>query len=91
MRRLQFAVMASAFALAVSPAGAQTINIGTAQVGSLSYAVGNAFGKVVGEYGALRVRVIPYGGGQQFLPLIGKKEIDVAVAGSTDALFAYKG
>lgn len=90
MNVLRFAAFAMA-SLAASTAHAQTLNIGTAQVGSLSNTVGNALGKVATDYAKLRARVVPYGGGQQFLPLLGRKEIDVAVAGGTDALFAYKG
>jgi uncharacterized protein len=88
---LRLATLALASALAVSAAHAQTVSIGTAQVGSLSNAVGNALGKVVTDEGGLRMRVVPFGGGQQFLPLIGKKEVDVAIAGASDALFAYQG
>lgn len=91
MRILRLVTLAAASALAAPAAYAQTISVGTAQVGSLSNAVGTALGKVMNDHGGMRARVVPYGGGQQFLPLIGKKEIDVAVAGGTDALFAYKG
>jgi len=88
---LRLTTLAIAIAFAASAAQAQTISIGTAQVGSLSNSVGTALGKVVTDNSSLRMRVVPYGGGQQFLPLIGKKDIDIAVAGGTDALFAYKG
>jgi TRAP transporter TAXI family solute receptor len=87
--RLAAAVLASV--LMTSAAPAQTVTIGTAQVGSLSNSVGNALGKVVTDEAGLRMRVVPYGGGQQFLPLIGKQEVDIAVAGASDALFAYQG
>ena len=43
------------------------------------------------DEGGIRARVVPFGGGQQFLPLIDKKELEMAVASATDALFAYQG
>jgi TRAP transporter TAXI family solute receptor len=88
---LRLAALTIAMVFAVSAAPAQTVTIGTAQVGSLSNSVGNALGKVATEEGGLRMRVVPFGGGQQFLPLIGKTEVDIAVAGASDALFAYRG
>lgn len=91
MNILRPLVLAVATAFAVSAAQAQTISVGTAQVGSLSNSIGTALGKVMTDHSGMRARVVPYGGGQQFLPLIGNKEIDLAVAGGTDALFAYKG
>jgi hypothetical protein len=39
----------------------------------------------------LKVRVVPYGGGQQILPLINSKELEMAVPAATDAYFAFKG
>ena len=88
---LRLPVLIIAMVLVVSAATAQTVTIGTAQVGSLSNSVGNALGKVATDHGGLRMRVVPFGGGQQFLPLIGKKEVDIAIAGASDALFAYQG
>jgi TRAP transporter TAXI family solute receptor len=37
------------------------------------------------------VRVVPFGGGQQFLPLIHKQELELAIPSTSDALFAYQG
>jgi TRAP transporter TAXI family solute receptor len=34
---------------------------------------------------------VPFGGGQQFLPLIGKKELEMAIPSASDTLFAYQG
>ena len=91
MSMLRLATLAIASVLAATAVQGQTLSIGTAQVGSLSNAVGTALGKVMTDHGGMRVRVVPFGGGQQFLPLIGKKETDLAVAGASDALFAYQG
>jgi uncharacterized protein len=91
--RLAMIALASAFApiWASGMAQAQTISIGTSSVGSLNNSLGNALGKVMTESGGLRVRVVPFGGGQQFLPSIQSKELEMAIPSSNDALFAYQG
>lgn len=91
MQVVRLTAVASAFALMVCSAHAQTISIGTSPVGSLNYSLGNALGKVMTDSAGLRVRVVPFGGGQQFLPLIGKQELEMAIPSATDALFAYQG
>jgi TRAP transporter TAXI family solute receptor len=91
MKVLHFAAIAAASAMAVSVAQAQTVSIGTSPQGSSNYALGNALGKVMTEQTGLRARVVPFGGGQQVLPLINRKELEIAIPSATDALFAYKG
>jgi TRAP transporter TAXI family solute receptor len=77
--------------VAAGAAQGQTISIGTSPVGSLNHSLGNALGKVMTESAGLRARVVPFGGGQQFLPLIHKRELEMAIPSATDALFAYQG
>jgi hypothetical protein len=84
-------VVAAVFALGTGAAQAQTISIGTSPVGSLNHSLGNALGKVITEQAALKARVVPFGGGQQFLPLIHKKELEMAIPSATDVVFAYQG
>jgi uncharacterized protein len=72
-------------------AHSQTISIGTSSVGSLNNSLGNALGKVMNEHGGMRSRVVPFGGGQQFLPSINRKELEMAIPSSNDALFAFQG
>jgi TRAP transporter TAXI family solute receptor len=91
MQVIRLAGIAAFSALVIGSAHAQTISIGTSPVGSLNYSVGNALGKVMTDVAGLRVRVVPFGGGQQFLPLINKKELEMAVPSSTDAFYAYSG
>jgi TRAP transporter TAXI family solute receptor len=91
MHIMRLAALVLAGVVAGAAAQAQTISIGTSPVGSLNHSLGNALGKVVTEVAGLRVRVVPYGGGQQFLPLIDKKELEMAVPSATDALFAFQG
>jgi len=78
-------------AVVAGTAQAQTIGIGTSPVGTLNHSLGNALGKVLADEAGMRARVVPFGGGQQFLPLIHKKELEVAVPSAADALFAYQG
>jgi hypothetical protein len=91
MMLLRFAAIAIVSIWIGAAAQAQTISIGTSSVGSLNNSLGNALGKVMTEQGGLRVRVVPFGGGQQFLPSIEKKELEMAIPSSNDALFAYQG
>ncbi|MGE3246877.1 MAG: TAXI family TRAP transporter solute-binding subunit [Beijerinckiaceae bacterium] len=84
------AAMSAAFA-AATPTMAQTLTIGTSPQGSSNYALGNAIGKVMGDVAKMKVRVVPYGGGQKILPSIDAKRFDFMLASSTDAFFAYNG
>ncbi|MPZ57148.1 MAG: TAXI family TRAP transporter solute-binding subunit [Rhizobiales bacterium] len=91
MRFLRLAAIAVTTLLVATSAHAQTISIGTSPVGSLNYSLGNALGKVMTEQGGLRARVVPFGGGQQFLPLIGKNELELAIPSASDSIFALQG
>ena len=91
MNILRSAAIAMTCAVAATTAHAQTISIGTSSVGSLNNSLGNALGKVMTERAGLRVRVVPFGGGQQFLPSIHKKELEMAIPSASDTWFAYHG
>ena len=91
LRWAAMALAAGVIGTAATGASAQTISIGTSSVGSLNNSLGNALGKVMNEEADLRARVVPFGGGQQFLPSIQRKELELAIPSSNDALFAYKG
>jgi TRAP transporter TAXI family solute receptor len=78
-------------ALIAGSVEAQTLSIGTSPVGSLNSSLGHALGKVMSEQAGLRTRVVPFGGGQQFLPLIGKQELELAIPSATDTVFAFQG
>jgi TRAP transporter TAXI family solute receptor len=91
MTALRLAMAAAISALVAGTAQAQTISIGTSPVGSLNHSLGNALGKVMTEQGGLRARVVPFGGGQQFLPLIDKKELELAIPSASDTVFAHRG
>jgi len=91
MKPVSLTAFAAVLAIIAGSAQAQTVSIGTSPVGSSNYALGNALGKVMTEQMDLRVRVVPFGGGQQILPLINSKELEMALPASTDAYFAYTG
>jgi TRAP transporter TAXI family solute receptor len=91
MKTLRSATLAIACVLVAATTHAQTISIGTSSQGSSNNALGNALGKVMTDVAGVRARVVPFGGGQQFLPLINKKELEMAIPSATDALFAYQG
>lgn len=84
-------VAAAAALFAVAPASAQTITIGTSPVGSSNHSLGNALGKVFGDVGDIKARVVPYGGGQKILPSIDKKRFEMALLSASDVFFAYHG
>ena len=91
MTLLRLSALAILSAILAGAAHAQTISIGTSPVGTLNHSLGNALGKVMTDEAGLRARVVPFGGGQQFLPLIGKKELEMAIPSASDALFAFQG
>jgi uncharacterized protein len=91
MARLNIVGMIAACAVIAGTAHGQTISIGTSPVGTLNHSLGNALGKVMEEDAGLRARVVPFGGGQQFLPLIHKAELEMAITGATDVLLAHQG
>jgi hypothetical protein len=88
-KRLALAVAAAV--MAAVAAQAQTLSIGTSPVGTLNYSVGNALGKVMTEQAGLRARVVPFGGGQHVLPMIGKKDLELSISTATDTLLAFEG
>jgi TRAP transporter TAXI family solute receptor len=91
MNLVRWAAIAAASLIEAGAAQAQTIGIGTSPVGTLNHSLGNALGKVMTDQGGLRARVVPFGGGQQFLPLIHKKELEMAIPSACDVLFAHQG
>jgi TRAP transporter TAXI family solute receptor len=91
MKALRLALLAAACSLLAGTAHAQTVSIGTSPVGTLNNSLGNALGKVMTEEAGIRARVVPFGGGQQVLPLINRKELEMAITAATDGLLAYQG
>ncbi|MBM3528573.1 MAG: TAXI family TRAP transporter solute-binding subunit [Alphaproteobacteria bacterium] len=84
-------IAAAVMAVAAVTAQAQTLSIGTSPVGTLNYSTGNALGKVMTDSAGLRARVVPFGGGQHVLPLIGRKELELSISTATDTINAFEG
>ncbi len=91
MKKILLACLTAILTAAAGCAQAQTVSIGTSPVGSSNYALGNALGKIMTETTGLRVRVVPFGGGQQILPLIDSKQLEMALSSASDVFFAYNG
>ncbi len=84
--------LAVAGALLAAPALAQQpVGYATSPVGGLLHGLGTALGKVANEHTGIQVRVVPHGGGNQFLPLINRGELDVALNANAEVVFALKG
>ena len=81
----------AALPLAASPATAQTYGLATSAPGGLLHALGTALSKVISEKTGLRVRVQPFGGTSQSLPLIDSGEVSVGMNNVTEFDFAYNG
>jgi TRAP transporter TAXI family solute receptor len=88
--RIHFAV-AAVCALMASSASAQTISIGTSPAGASTYALASALGKVVAEKTGLKVRLIPFGGMEQWGPMMNTGKIDIGIGAATDVSFAIDG
>ncbi|MEX2033870.1 MAG: TAXI family TRAP transporter solute-binding subunit [Xanthobacteraceae bacterium] len=91
MSLLRLAMISTVTAILAGTAQAQTISIGTSPVGTLNYSTGNALGKVMTDVAGQRARVVPFGGGQHVLPLIGRKELELSISTATDTLNAFQG
>lgn len=72
-------------------ATAQTISIGTSPAGGSTYAATAALAKVVAEKTGLKVRIVPFGGMEQWGPLMNSGKIDFGVGAATDVSFAIDG
>ena len=84
-------VLALGFALAVSGAQAQPLGLGTSPQGTLTYAIGAAVAKVLGEKGSLQSRVQPSSGTGTMIPLVDSGEIDVGFANTLELWDAFHG
>jgi hypothetical protein len=91
MRFLRLALLSAISTILAGTAQAQMLSIGTSPVGTLNYSTGNALGKVMTDAAGLRARVVPFGGGQHVLPLIGRKELELSISTATDTLNAFEG
>ncbi len=72
-------------------AGAQPLGIGTSPQGTLTYALGTAFSRVLSESERISSRVQPSAGTGVMIPLLDRGELDIAFANTLEVLEAYQG
>jgi len=82
---------AAACLLMTGSAAAQTISIGTSPAGASTYALASALGKVVAEKTGLKIRLVPFGGMEQWGPMMNTGKIDFGIGAATDVSFAIDG
>lgn len=87
-------LVGAAFFLSVAvsvPASAQPVGLGTSPQGTLTYAVGAAVAKVLGEKSNLQSRVQPSAGTGAMIPLVNSNEIDMGFANTLELYDAFHG
>jgi TRAP transporter TAXI family solute receptor len=87
-------LVAATFALSLALAGtasAQPIGLGTSPQGTLTYAVGAAVAKVIGEKGNIQSRVQPSAGTGAMIPLVNSNEVDMGFANTLELYDAFHG
>jgi len=88
--RITLAAIGAATLLA-GQAAAQNYGIGTSGQGSATYSMGSAIAKAVGEKTKLAMRVQPYTGTTQAVPLLNSGEVDFLLANVIEGTTAFKG
>jgi TRAP transporter TAXI family solute receptor len=87
---ITLAIAATAGFVAAS-AQAQTVSIGTLPQGSLSYSIGAAVAKVIGDHTDLTMRAIGIGGGNIYFPQVNQGRLEMSTAAAPEAIFASSG
>lgn len=77
--------------VAGAQAGAQPLGIGTSPQGTLTYALGTAFARVLSESERISARVQPSAGTGVMIPLLDRGELDIAFANTLEVYEAYSG
>ncbi len=70
---------------------AQPMGIGTSPQGTLTYALGTAFARVLSETERISARVQPSAGTGVMIPLLDRGELDIGFANTLEVLEAYNG
>jgi len=91
MRARLFTATIGAVTALTTAASAQTYGVGANPQGSIFYAAGAAFSKVMVEKTGMQFRVSPYAGSSTYIPLINKGELPFGLANTAEASFAYTG
>ena len=91
MKFLTTLTVAAGLALAVAPASAQQLGIGTTGQGSQGYSMGSAIAKMLDEKAHMRAVVQPAAGTSSYLPLIDSGELDFGFANVIETVAAVNG
>jgi TRAP transporter TAXI family solute receptor len=83
--------LALGFVLAAGGANAQPLGLGTSPQGTLTYAIGAAVAKVLGDKGSIQSRVQPSSGTGTMIPLVDSGEIDIGFANTLELWDAFHG
>jgi TRAP transporter TAXI family solute receptor len=67
------------------------VALGTNPAGSIYYAVGSALAKVLSENSGMQVRVQPYSGSSNYIPLLDNGELELGLNNTSDVKLAYRG
>src|SRR5262245_21033114 len=70
---------------------AQPVGLGTSPQGTLTYAVGAAVSKVLGDTGSIQSRVQPSSGTGTMIPLVNSGEVDMGFANTLELYDAFHG
>ena len=90
--KTSFALAIAAIAgFVTTSAGAETVSIGTLPQGSLSYSIGAAVAKVIGDHTDLTMRAIGIGGGNIYFPQVNQGRLEMSTAAGPEAIFALNG
>jgi hypothetical protein len=88
---LALAALLLAGAVTAPAARSQTLGIGTSPQGTLVYALGAAYARVLGEREKIPALVQPQGGTGVLIPLVDRGELDMGFANTLEVAEAYAG
>jgi TRAP transporter TAXI family solute receptor len=88
--RIRLAVLVLLLSASAAPA-ADNYGIGTSPQGTVTYSIGAAIAKIAAEKAGLTLRVQPYSGTTQAVPLVDSGELDFGLANVLEASSAYAG
>jgi uncharacterized protein len=87
-------LVGATFAVSIAMSGAalaQPVGLGTSPQGTLTYAVGAAVAKVIGDVGSIQSRVQPSSGTGAMIPLVNSGEVDMGFANTLELFDAFHG
>lgn len=100
LKRIRYVVLAGIFSLAFGTAATpgwsadalpKLVGLGTNPAGSIYYAVGSALAKVLSEKSGMQVRVQPFSGSSNYIPLLNSAELELGLNNTSDVKLAYRG